>query len=119
MTTAIDYIRVSTNEQADLVIVSKLDRLTRSIGDLANLLRQLKSARRADGETGVDLIACDESLNTRTAAGLLTINFMASVSQWERKIIAELRGQGQSLQIVADTLTREGRRTRGGREFSR
>lgn len=40
----------------------------------------------------------------------------------EQKImarIAELRSQGQSLQIVADTLTREGRRTRGGREFSR
>lgn len=150
--------------QVDMVIVSKLDRLTRNIGDLAGLLDSLSKARRADGGKGVDLIACEESLDTSTATGRLVINIMASVSQWEREVIAErtsaalqelraqgrstgappygynavdgklvrneeeqavmarieeLRTDGQSLQMVADTLTREGVRTRGGREFSR
>lgn len=151
--------------QVDMVIVSKLDRLTRSIGDLAGLLNSLSKARRADGRgKGVDLIACEEALDTSTATGRLVINIMASVSQWEREVIAErtsaalqelraqgrstgappygyhavdgklvqnkgeqavmariaeLRADGQSLQMVADALTREGVRTRGGREFSR
>lgn len=75
--------------QVDVIVISKLDRLTRSIADLASLLDRLAKAQRADGGKGVDLISTAESLDTSTATGRLVINIMASVSQWEREVIAE------------------------------
>lgn len=66
----------------DTVIVSKLDRLTRSVRDLADLLDRF--ARR-----GVALVSVAESLDTSTAAGRLVLNVMTSVAQWEREAISE------------------------------
>ena len=64
------------------VIVAKLDRLTRSVCDLGELLARFQ--RR-----GVSLISVAESLDTGTAAGRLVLNVMTSVSQWEREAIGE------------------------------
>lgn len=64
------------------VIVAKLDRLTRSVKDLADLLERFQ--RR-----GVSLVSVAESLDTGTAAGRLVLNVMMSVSQWEREAIGE------------------------------
>src|ERR1017187_7814981 len=58
-----------------MVIVAKLDRLTRSVKDLAVLLEQFQ--RRG------------ESLDTGSASGRLVLNIMVSVSQWEREAIGE------------------------------
>ena len=66
----------------DLVIVARLDRLTRSVKDLAELLELFQ--RR-----GVALISVAESLDTGSAAGRLVLNIMTSVSQWEREAIGE------------------------------
>jgi DNA invertase Pin-like site-specific DNA recombinase len=66
----------------DRVIVAKLDRLTRSVRDLAKLLERFE--RR-----GVSLISVSESLDTSTAAGRLVLNVMMSVAQWEREAIGE------------------------------
>lgn len=68
--------------QVDAVIVTKLDRLTRSVRDLGDLLETFQ--RR-----NVRLISVGESLDTSTAAGRLAMNIMASVSQWEREAIGE------------------------------
>jgi DNA invertase Pin-like site-specific DNA recombinase len=64
------------------VIVAKLDRLTRSVKDLCDLLERFE--RR-----GVALISVAESLDTGSAAGKLVLNIMAAVSQWEREAIGE------------------------------
>ena len=64
------------------VIIAKLDRLTRSVGDLAELLKRFE--RR-----NVALVSVADSLDTRTAAGRLVLNIMVSVSQWEREAIGE------------------------------
>jgi DNA invertase Pin-like site-specific DNA recombinase len=64
------------------VIVSKLDRLTRSVKDLCELLERFE--RR-----GVALISVAESLDTSSAAGRLVLNIMTAVSQWEREAIGE------------------------------
>jgi site-specific DNA recombinase len=64
------------------VIVAKLDRLTRSVKDLCQLLERFE--RR-----GVALISVAESLDTQSAAGRLVINIMTAVSQWEREAIGE------------------------------
>jgi DNA invertase Pin-like site-specific DNA recombinase len=66
----------------DTVIIAKLDRLTRSVKDLAELLERF--TRR-----GVSLVSVAESLDTGTAAGRLVLNIMVSVSQWEREAIGE------------------------------
>ena len=64
------------------VIVAKLDQLTRSVKDLAQLLEQFN--RR-----GVSLVSVAESLDTGSASGRLVLNIMTAVSQWEREAIGE------------------------------
>jgi site-specific DNA recombinase len=66
----------------DTVIIAKLDRLTRPVADLAELLKRFE--RR-----GVSLVSVADSLDTRSAAGRLVLNIMVSVSQWEREAIGE------------------------------
>jgi site-specific DNA recombinase len=68
--------------KVDIVIIAKLDRLTRSVKDLAELLERFQ--RR-----GVSLVSVAESLDTGSAAGRLVINIMTAVSQWEREAIGE------------------------------
>jgi site-specific DNA recombinase len=63
-------------------IIAKLDRLTRSVKDLAELLERFQ--RR-----GVSRVSVAEPLDTGSAAGRLVINIMTSVSQWEREAIGE------------------------------
>lgn len=64
------------------IIVAKLDRLTRSIADLAALLARFE---RRD----VALVSVAEALDTGSAAGRLVLHIMVSVSQWEREAIGE------------------------------
>jgi DNA invertase Pin-like site-specific DNA recombinase len=64
------------------VIVAKLDRLTRSVKDLCELLDRFE--RR-----GVALVSVAEALDTGSAAGRLVLNIMTAVSQWEREAIGE------------------------------
>jgi site-specific DNA recombinase len=66
----------------DCVIIAKLDRLTRSVADLAELLKRFE--RRC-----VSLVSVADALDTRSAGGRLVLNIMVSVSQWEREAIGE------------------------------
>jgi DNA invertase Pin-like site-specific DNA recombinase len=72
---------VNRGEVGTLVVL-KLDRLTRSVGDLAALLALFE-------KHGCALVAVQESLDTSTASGRLMLNLLASVSQWEREAISE------------------------------
>jgi site-specific DNA recombinase len=64
------------------VICLKLDRITRSVRDLADLLELF--AKR-----DVALVLVSESIDTSTAIGRMIANIMATVSQWEREAIGE------------------------------
>jgi DNA invertase Pin-like site-specific DNA recombinase len=79
MEQVLEMVRAKT---IDMVIVAKLDRLTRSVKDLAVLLELFQ--RR-----GVSLVSVVEALDTGSAAGRLLLNIMVSVSQWEREAIGE------------------------------
>ena len=70
-------------KQADALLVVKLDRLTRSVRDLGDLLER----HFAGGKS--DLLAVDMQIDTRTPGGRMMLNILASVSQWEREIIGE------------------------------
>jgi site-specific DNA recombinase len=64
------------------VLVAKLDRLTRSVRDLGDLVDRFFAAR-------FSLLSVADSIDTRTAAGRLVLNVLGSVSQWEREVIVE------------------------------
>lgn len=68
--------------EIDTVIVAKLDRLTRSVKDLASILERFH-------RKNVTLVSVADSLDTGSAAGRLVLNIMVSVSQWEREAIGE------------------------------
>jgi site-specific DNA recombinase len=70
--------------EAGGVVVAKLDRLTRSVAGLAELLRDYFGA-----DAGFELFSVADSIDTRTAAGRLVLNVLMSVSQWERETIVE------------------------------
>ena len=69
-------------KKVDVLLILKLDRLTRSVADLAPLVKTLERG-------GCQLVSLGESLDTTTAAGRLMLNLLVSVSQWEREAIAE------------------------------
>jgi DNA invertase Pin-like site-specific DNA recombinase len=70
--------------EADGLLVCKLDRLTRSVGDWQELI---------DGyfgeKAGKQLLSVTDCIDTRTAAGRLVLNVLLSVAQWEREAIGE------------------------------
>lgn len=69
--------------QADAILVAKLDRLTRSVVDLGALIARYFAPGKAA------LLSVSENIDTRSAAGRLVLNILASVSQWEREAIGE------------------------------
>ena len=89
----------------DCVIVTKLDRITRSMADMCRILEVLKKSRRADGGRGVGIVSCAETINTDTPAGMLALNMFVSFAQFERELtssrtkdaLAERRAQGKTV----------------------
>jgi site-specific DNA recombinase len=69
--------------EADALLVTKLDRLTRSVRDLGELV----SGPFADGKAA--LLSVGEQFDTRSAAGRLVLNILTSIGQWEREAIGE------------------------------
>lgn len=69
--------------QAAALLIIKLDRLTRSVADLGRLIDEYFAPGKAE------LLSVSEQMDTRSASGRLVLNILASVSQWEREIIAE------------------------------
>lgn len=64
----------------DVLVVWKLDRLSRSLEDLINL------AKRLDGE-GVELRSLHEQIDTTTPMGAFFFHLMAALAQFERSLI--------------------------------
>jgi site-specific DNA recombinase len=64
------------------VVVSRLDRLTRSVRDLGRLLEELSKHEAS-------LLSVGEQIDTRSAAGRMILNVLTSIAQWERETIGE------------------------------
>jgi DNA invertase Pin-like site-specific DNA recombinase len=69
---------------ADGLVVAKLDRLTRSVADMAALVSRYFGER-----AGKSLLSVADQVDTRSSAGRLVLNVLVSVAQWEREAIAE------------------------------
>jgi DNA invertase Pin-like site-specific DNA recombinase len=72
---------------ADVLVVAKLDRLSRSVADFAALLDRAQ-------RKGWGLVALDLGVDTTTPAGELVANVMAAVAQWERRTIGQRTREG-------------------------
>jgi site-specific DNA recombinase len=66
----------------DIVVVYKVDRLTRSLADFAKMV-ELFDAR------GVSFVAVTQQFNTTTSMGRLTLNVLLSFAQFEREVTGE------------------------------
>jgi site-specific DNA recombinase len=66
----------------DIVVVYKVDRLTRSLLDFARLVEAFDKA-------GVSFVSVTQSFNTTTSMGRLTLNMLLSFAQFEREVTAE------------------------------
>ncbi len=66
----------------DIVVVYKVDRLTRSLADFAKLVELFD-------KFGVSFVSITQSFNTTTSMGRLTLNVLLSFAQFEREVIGE------------------------------
>src|SRR5579864_1610793 len=66
----------------DVVVVYKVDRLTRSLADFAKLV-ELFDAH------SVSFVSVTQSFNTTTSMGRLTLNVLLSFAQFEREVTSE------------------------------
>ncbi len=73
--------------EGDVLIVTKLDRLARSVRHLGEIVDEL--TRR-----GVALRVLDMSLDTSTATGKLMLNVLGSIAQFEREMMLERQREG-------------------------
>lgn len=80
---ALEMLRTGS---AQGLLVAKLDRLTRSVADMAAMITEYFGDR---ARVGASLLSVSDQIDTRTAAGRLVLNILASVSQWEREAIGE------------------------------
>jgi site-specific DNA recombinase len=66
----------------DVIVVYKVDRLTRSLADFAKLV-ELFDAQ------GVSFVSVTQQFNTTTSMGRLTLNVLLSFAQFEREVTSE------------------------------
>jgi site-specific DNA recombinase len=68
--------------KVDVVVVYKIDRLTRSLADFAKIV-EIFDAR------GVSFVSVTQQFNTTTSMGRLTLNVLLSFAQFEREVTGE------------------------------
>jgi len=68
--------------RVDMIVVYKIDRLTRSLADFAKLVDRLDAA-------GASFVSVTQQFNTSTSMGRLTLNVLLSFAQFEREVTAE------------------------------
>jgi DNA invertase Pin-like site-specific DNA recombinase len=78
----LDYLR-----PGDVLVVTKLDRLGRSVRNLITLADSLR-------EQGVDLVATQQQIDTTTSTGKLLFTMLAAIAEFERDLTRERTRDG-------------------------
>ena len=81
---------IKSLREGDKLVVTKLDRLARSVQHLGQLLTELE----AKGAGLVILSMGGQQVDTTTATGKLMLNVMSSVAQFEREMMLERQREG-------------------------
>ena len=71
----------------DELVVTKIDRLARSLGDLLSIVEKLR-------EAGAGLVALDQGIDTATAAGMAFLQMLGVFAEFERTLILERQRAG-------------------------
>jgi len=79
---AIDFCR-----EADTLVVTKLDRLARSVTHLGQLVNRLEAKK-------VSLRILGMGVDTATPTGRLMVNLLGSIAQFEREVMLERQREG-------------------------
>ncbi|WP_425088182.1 recombinase family protein [Stappia sp.] len=79
---ALDYVR-----EGDTLLVTKLDRLARSVADLVTITEALR-------KKGVALRILSMNLDTATPTGKLMLNLLGSIAEFERELMLERQREG-------------------------
>ena len=69
-------------KRVDVIVVYKVDRLTRSLADFAKLVELFDAV-------GVSFVSITQAFNTTTSMGRLTLNVLLSFAQFEREVTGE------------------------------
>ena len=80
---ALDFVR-----DEDVFVVTKLDRLARSVVDLSEIVKKLQMKN-------VDLVVMDQGIDTTTIYGRLQFNILAAIGEFERELIRERSQEGR------------------------
>src|SRR3954453_9457866 len=80
--TLLDFMR-----GGDTLVVTRVDRLARSIGDLQDIVRQLKSK-------GIALRATEQPIDTGTAAGKAFLDMLGVFAEFETNLRRERQAEG-------------------------
>ena len=81
---ALSYVR-----DGDVFVVTKLDRLARSVADLMQISQTLQDKK-------CDLQVLDQDLDTSTPTGRLIFHVLAVIGEFERELIAERINEGRA-----------------------
>jgi len=68
--------------RVDIVLLYKIDRLTRSLTDFSKIVEVMDAA-------GASFVSITQSFNTTTSMGRLTLNMLLSFAQFEREVTGE------------------------------
>lgn len=71
-----------SNGLVEVIVVYKIDRLTRSLADFAKMVEVFDAK-------GISFVSVTQQFNTTTSMGRLTLNVLLSFAQFEREITAE------------------------------
>lgn len=100
---------MSSIKPADVVVITKIDRAARSIGDMVGITKAINDA-------GASLRILDMNIDTKTPTGALMLNIFSSVAQFERDMMLERQRVGIESAKAADRLLPLERRTYQGRK---
>lgn len=76
--------------EADGIIVAKLDRLGRSVLDLANIVAELRKA-------GKQLISVSDNIDTSSPNGKLLFHILSAIAEYERELLLERTRLGREI----------------------
>lgn len=75
-------LEAARRREVDAVVVTRLDRLARSVRQLCDLAAELEAV-------GVDLVVLDQSIDTSTPSGRFLFHTLGAVAELERELIRE------------------------------
>ena len=78
----LDKALLTASRAGDQLVVTKLDRLGRSLEHLIELSRQLQAK-------GVDLVVLDQGIDTSTAVGRMFFHILGAIAEFEHALMSE------------------------------